>query len=85
METENSTSPSPKSALGYAIFGLFCLGFVFGPLAVLQGMKIRRSEKDGQGMALAAVIVGGVATLLGCAILIRIGWNIWAGKYPPGP
>ena len=85
MGTELSGHEQAKKALGYSVLGLFCLGFVFGPWAISQGLQVRRGKAEGQGMALASIIIGGLATLLGTAILIRIGWNIWTGNYPPGP
>lgn len=67
-----------SSSLTYAIIGLFCLGFIFGPMAIAKGMKaLNIIEKDpgyqGKGKAIAGLTIGIIETLFyGLALLIRL-------------
>jgi hypothetical protein len=69
------------------------LAFVFAPAAIVCGIiarkQIRQSGESGDGMALAAVIVGAVAT--GLMVLVFIGWLValvvflTTASHLPGP
>lgn len=85
MENEMTGPEEAKRALLYAIVGVFFLGFILGPLAIVKGVRVRRESQEGRTMASVALGIGILATLSGCAILVRVVWNIWVGNYPPGP
>lgn len=63
------TLPEAKEALKYAIIGIFCFGFILGPMAIVKGTSAKKAiamdpRYDGEGMATAAQIVGGLVCLL---------------------
>jgi hypothetical protein len=65
---EDATLPckDANEALTYAIVSLFCLGFIFGPVAVAKAFKARKEiEADprltGWGKANAAIFIGIIA------------------------
>lgn len=63
------TSPEAKEAFKFAIIGLFCFGFVFGPLAIIRGTAAKKTialnpTLEGEGLATAAQIIGGIEVLL---------------------
>ena len=54
-----------RDAVLLAIFGLFCVGFVIGPIAIVQAARARRTlveyaVADGQGVATAGIVLGAV-------------------------
>ena len=56
-------------ALKYAIVGIFCFGFILGPVAIFKALKARRMiaedpHLDGSGKATAALIIGSLVILL---------------------
>lgn len=71
------TSPEAKEALRFAIIGLFCFGFILGPLAIIRGTAAKKSIAtspmlEGEGLATAAQIIGGIE------VLLYVGWIIRA-------
>lgn len=67
--TPKGEAPDAKSALTNAIIGIFCLGFVLGPIAVYKGIKALNIIANdpgytGRGKAIAAIVIGGIVTLL---------------------
>lgn len=59
------TLPEANEALRYAIIGVFCFGFVLGPLAIVKGTSAKKQiaadpRWDGEGTATAAQIIGGI-------------------------
>ena len=63
------TLPEAKEALKYAIIGIFCVGFILGPLAIIKGTSAKKTiamdpRYEGEGMATAAQIIGGIVCLL---------------------
>ncbi|HET6979664.1 MAG TPA: DUF4190 domain-containing protein [Pyrinomonadaceae bacterium] len=63
------TLPEAKEALKYAIIGIFCFGIVLGPMAIVKGTSAKKTiamdpRYEGEGMATAAQIIGGLVTLL---------------------
>lgn len=63
------TLPEANDALKYAIIGLFCFGFVLGPMAVVKGTSAKKQiaadpRYDGEGVATAAQIIGGIEVAL---------------------
>ena len=67
------TSPEAKEAIRFAIIGLFCFGFVLGPLAIIRGTAAKKSiamnpTLEGEGLATAAQIIGGIE------VLLYVGW-----------
>lgn len=73
------TSAEAKEALRFAIIGLFCFGFILGPLAIIRGTAAKKTiaqnpRLEGEGLATAAQIIGGIEILLNVAyFLMRIG------------
>ena len=70
------TLPEAKEALKYAIIGIFCFGFVLGPMAIVKGTNAKKAiaqdpRYEGEGMATAAQIIGGIVSLL--SVLYFIG------------
>jgi hypothetical protein len=77
------TAPEAKEALRYAIIGLFCFGFILGPLAIAKGASAKRTiaadpRYEGEGIATAAQIIGGIE--LGLFVLYIIGAIASAGE-----
>lgn len=65
---EEATIPCKEAseALTYAIIGLFCFGFILGPMAISKASKARKMIEmnprlTGSGKATAATIIGVVA------------------------
>ena len=73
------TLPEAKDALKYAIIGIFCFGFILGPLAIVKATSAKKAiaqdpRYEGEGMATAAQIIGGIVCLLHLVnILVLIG------------
>lgn len=70
------TLPEAKEALKYAIIGIFCFGFILGPLAIVKGTNAKKAiaedpRYEGEGLATAAQIIGGIVSLL--SVLYFIG------------
>ena len=71
------TLPEAKEALKYAIIGIFCFGFVLGPLAIVKGTSAKKAiamdpRYEGEGMATAAQIIGGIVCLLSLLYIIGL-------------
>jgi hypothetical protein len=71
------TLKEANDALTCAIIGLFCFGFVLGPVAIVKGTSAKRQiaadpRYDGEGTATAAQIIGGIEILLSLLAIIRI-------------
>ena len=71
------TSDEAKDAFKFAIIGLFCFGFVFGPLAIIRGTAAKKTiarnpSLEGEGLATAAQIIGGIE------VLLYVGWIVSA-------
>jgi len=63
------TLPEAKEALKYAIIGIFCFGFILGPMAIIKGTSAKKKismdpRYEGEGMATAAQIIGGIVCFL---------------------
>ena len=73
------THPEAKEALKYAIIGIFCVGMILGPMAIVKGTSAKKAiamdpRYEGEGMATAAQIIGGIVCLLYVInILVLIG------------
>jgi len=57
-----------KAALRYAIIGIFCLGPLFGVMAMVKGSAARKSMAQdpllvGSGMATTGVVIGTIDVL----------------------
>jgi hypothetical protein len=57
------TLPEANEALRYAIIGIFCFGFVLGPIAIVKGTSAKKQiaadpRYTGEGAATAAQIIG---------------------------
>ena len=57
--------PEAKEALYCALFGLFCFGFVLGPIAIMKGSSAKKQiaadpRWEGESTATAAQIIGAV-------------------------
>ncbi len=60
--------PQANTALKYAIIGLFCFGFVLGPLAIKNALDAKKiialsPGMTGEGKATAALIIGVIDVL----------------------
>ena len=71
LAVEEPTIPCQEAneALKYAIIGLFCFGFILGPIAISKGLKAKRYIAEdptlmGAGKATAAIVIGIVALVL---------------------
>jgi hypothetical protein len=56
-------------ALKYAILGIFCLGFIFGPMSIFKALDAKSiiakdQSLSGSGKATAALIIGCIVSLL---------------------
>ncbi len=73
-----------RRALAWAILGVVCLGFVFGPLALSLGQRERFAlagdpERGGAGMARAAITLGKVGLALHLTVAITVvPWLLFA-------
>ena len=72
---EEATMPCPEAneALMFSIFGLFCFGFIFEPIAINKALKAKKLiEEDprlsGSGKVTAALIIAAMGMIL---------WVIW--------
>ena len=71
-------APDAKMALIFGIIGLFCFGFVFGPLAIVrarraQSMIALNPGMTGGGMAMAGLILGIIdVAFWGLGLILRI-------------
>lgn len=68
---EQATVPCKEAdeALKYAIFSLFCFGFILGPVAISKAVKAKQMmnlnpQLAGSGKAMAAIIIGTIGLLL---------------------
>jgi hypothetical protein len=69
--TEEATIPCKEAgeALTYAIFGIFCFGFILEPIAIMKASKAKKMiamnpRLSGSGKANAAFIIGIVGFIL---------------------
>ncbi len=85
MGDEITARGKAKRAILLSVIGILVLGFVLGPFAIVQALRIRKESEDARTLATVALVIGILATLSGIAVLLRIGWNLWTGSYPPGP
>ena len=58
-----------REALTLAIFSLFCLGFILGPVAISKALKARAiiqadPELTGSGKVTAAIIIGAISVVI---------------------
>jgi len=71
------TSAEAKEALRYALIGIVCFGFILGPLAIIRGTAAKKTiaqnpRLEGEGIATAAQIIGGVEVLFTIVYLISL-------------
>jgi predicted RNA-binding Zn-ribbon protein involved in translation (DUF1610 family) len=71
------TSAEAKEALRYAIIGIFCFGFILGPLAIIRGTSAKKTiaqnpRLEGEGIATAAQIIGGIEVLFAIAYIVSL-------------
>jgi len=57
-----------NAALKYSLIGMFCFGFVLGPVGIVKAVKARKLIADdprllGWGKALAAIVIGALDVL----------------------
>jgi hypothetical protein len=62
-----ATSPAAVIALVAGIVGLFALPILFGPVALVAGVLGAQRSGSAQWVAVAGMLLGIVATLLGIA------------------
>ena len=79
------THPEAKEALKYAIIGIFCVGMILGPMAIVKGTSAKKAiamdpRYEGEGMATAAQIIGGIVTLLYVVNLLLLIGGIASGE-----
>jgi hypothetical protein len=74
---EEATIPckEAKDALIMSIIGLFCFGFILGPIAIVKSLKAKKMIEanprlSGSGQATAALIIGIIGTVFGFLGLI---------------
>ena len=70
-------APEASEAIKYAIIGLFCLGFIFGFLAIRSGIKAkeqiaRNPRLEGAGLATFAQVLGAFEILLTVIVFLRL-------------
>lgn len=73
-ESQRVPCDEAKTALTYAIIGLFCFGFIFGPMALVKAKEARDRIKDepeltGDGKIVVAIILA----ILGIFVWIERG------------
>lgn len=78
------THPEAKEALKYAIIGIFCVGMILGPMAIVKGNSAKKAiamdpRYEGEGMATAAQIIGGIVCLLYVVNLLLLIGGIASG------
>lgn len=71
------TSAEAKEALRYALIGILCFGFILGPLAIVRGTQAKKTiaqnpRLEGEGIATAAQIIGGIEVLLTLAYIVNL-------------
>jgi hypothetical protein len=59
----NQPCPEAGEALKYAIIGIFCFGFILGPMAISKALKAKKMIAEdpslsGGGKATAALVIG---------------------------
>lgn len=70
------------SSLILGITGIFCVGFICGPLAIIFGFLGRRDIREsngwitGDGMAIAGIILGVIGTILWTILAARVLLNL---------
>ncbi len=79
------TLPEAKDALKYAIIGIFCFGFILGPMAIVKGTSAKKKlsmdpRYEGEGMATAAQIIGGIVCLLHLVNLLVLVGGVASGN-----
>jgi hypothetical protein len=78
IEEATETCKEAKEALTYAIIGIFCLGIILEPFALVKASKAKKMmaanpQLTGSGMATAAQIIAAIAlTLWVIGIIARI-------------
>ena len=90
--TTMMTSPARTNGLAIASFACGLAQFVFGPLATIPAIvlghmarsRIRRTGEQGAGLALAGLMLGWGAVILGI-VLIAVGLAIAAGTHGAMP
>ena len=76
--------PEARRALAWAILGLICLGFVFGPLAIALGHRAQIAQTEtpelgDAGVTRAAMAIGKVGLALHLAIVFTVApWLLFA-------
>ena len=78
------TLPEAKEALKYAIIGIFCFGFVLGPMAIVKATSAKKKlsmdpRYEGEGLATAAQVIGGIVCLLHLVNLVVLIGGLAAG------
>ena len=77
VETSPQTKLQKKAlaSIVCGVVGLLLLGWILGPIAIVLGLQARsgisRSNLSGGGKAIAGIIVGSLATLIGVLRLLR--------------
>ena len=74
----NMTCEEAGKALTYGIVGMFCLGFIFGPMAIQKAVEARRLIREdprltGLAKANVALILGVIALILWVLYLVERG------------
>ncbi len=76
---EEETVPNKLAgeALTMAIIGVFCFGFILGPMAIYKGSKAKKEiDEDptqfGRGKATAAQVIGGIILLFNIIYILSI-------------
>jgi len=75
QERGQMPNQAAKESLMLAIVGLFCLGFILGPIAIYKSIQARSAmSRDpnlgGGGMATAGLVIGIIATVTSCLIVV---------------
>ena len=78
------TLPEAKEALKYAIIGIFCFGFILGPMAIVKATSAKKKlsmdpRYEGEGLATAAQIIGGIVCLLHLVNLVVLIGGVASG------
>ncbi len=76
-EEESIPNKLAGEALTMAIIGIFCFGFILGPIAIYKGSKAKTEmdedpRQSGRGKATAAQIIGGIILLLNLVSILSI-------------
>ncbi len=64
-ESKEEPCEEATKALKYALIGLFCFGFILGPMAIMSAVEAKKRFKEepnltGEGKATAAIIIGAI-------------------------